>query len=272
MASYTSSAASATSSAERLCTSNDVEILAQRLGLGGNETNIQYLTPDQQSWVIHVKKWMPTTSKEEFDQQWDLHPEDRHQLRLFGRMFTENRWSQSWGHSYSYSGSTNIARPIEESEMIQSLIDRANEVTRGLFVSCSKDEEMSATANYDNETDAKSELSESKPYNGCLQNWYLIEDTIGLHADDERDLQAQYPIISLTWGGTRRFVLKPRDKSLKKVEMYLEDGDLLLMGGTCQKTHRHEVPKPRSTMDPETSDRINWTIRAFRDRSQSVLG
>ena len=240
----------------RLCSDNDIEILAGRLG--GDETNITYLTPDQESWLIHVKKWLPTTSKEEFDRQWNLHPEDRHELNLFGRTFTENRWSQSWGHSYSYSGSTNIARPIEESEMIQRLIGRANEATRGLFVS--SEDESSTISNNETKTEAK-------PYNGCLQNWYLMEDTIGLHADDERDLLVQYPIISLTWGGTRRFVLKPRDKSLKKVEIYLDDGDLLLMGGTCQKTHRHEVPKPRSTMDPETSDRINWTIRAFREGS-----
>eukprot|EP00581_Thalassiosira_minuscula_P006758 CAMPEP_0183704778 /NCGR_PEP_ID=MMETSP0737-20130205/2052_1 /TAXON_ID=385413 /ORGANISM="Thalassiosira miniscula, Strain CCMP1093" /LENGTH=263 /DNA_ID=CAMNT_0025931779 /DNA_START=97 /DNA_END=885 /DNA_ORIENTATION=- len=240
-------------SAFKRCRINeDVELLAERLG--GNEENITYLTEDNLSWIIHIKQWMPTTSKEEFDKQWSLHPEDRHQLKLFGRMFTENRWSQSWGHSYSYSGSTNRARPIEESAMIQLLIDRANEVTRGLFASS----ENEKNPNRSSESEAKSELAQTKPYNGCLQNWYLIEDTIGLHADDERDLQAQYPIISLTWGGTRRFVLKPRDKSLKKVEMYLEDGDLLLMGGLCQKTHRHEVPKPRSTMDPETSDRINW--------------
>ncbi len=145
--------------------------------------------------------------------------------------------------------------------MIQGLIDRANEIMQGLFES--NESENSSAGN--NETEAtKQESAESKPYNGCLQNWYLPEDTIGLHADDERDLQAQYPIVSLTWG-TRRFILKPRDKSLEKVEVYLEDGDLLLMGGRCQKTHRHEVPKPISTMDPETLDQINWNIRNFRD-------
>ena len=152
--------------------------------------------------------------------------------------------------------------------MIQALIDRANEATRGLFVSAKRSAERN-NANCGDDGVVVSVVAESTPYNGCLQNWYHPEDTIGIHADDERDLQAQYPIFSLTWGGTRRFVLKPRDKSLQKVELFLEDGDLLLMGGHCQRTHRHEVPKRRTTKDPPTSDRINWTIRAFRDEGSA---
>lgn len=241
------------------------DALAERLKAGASPT---YLTPDGQSWIIHVKHWMPTPSPGDFEREWDLHPSDRHQLKLFGKTFTENRWSQSWGFSYSYSGSTNVARPIIDAEesssaaaMVQVLIDRVNEVTSGLSWSPSGDATHPDDDVNDNET-------VSRPYNGCLQNWYHPEDTIGLHADDERDLLDRYPIFSLSWGGTRRFVLKPREKKetlIPKVEVYLEDGDLLVMGGNCQKTHRHEVPKLRATKDPGTSDRISWTVRAFRD-------
>ena len=119
-------------------------------------------------------------------------------------------------------------------------------------------------------------------YNGCLQNWYLPEHCIGLHADDEKCMRADVPIISLSWGGPRRFLFRvkpgylptssdPPKKSITpsmtakeaKTELILRDGDLLVMGGTCQKTHKHEVPKLRKTMDLPTSRRINWTIRAF---------
>ena len=106
------------------------------------------------------------------------------------------------------------------------------------------------------------------PYNGCLQNWYTPEDKIGLHSDDERSLLQEYPIWSLSWGGTRRFLFRRRTSKKnpspeKVIELWLEDGDLLLMGGTCQLTHKHEVPNLRKTKDPPTSNRINWTIRAF---------
>eukprot|EP00957_Ditylum_brightwellii_P083498 6348096-Ditylum_brightwellii.AAC.1 len=100
--------------------------------------------------------------------------------------------------------------------MVRSLIDGANE----LVSSIGKD-------------------NDGRSYNGCLQNWYEPDHTIGAHSDDEKDLRDGYPIFSLTWGGTRRFLMKARADSpltciSKKREFFLEDGDLLVMGGTCQ--------------------------------------
>ena len=75
---------------------------------------------------------------------------------------------------------------------------------------------------------------------------------------------------SLSWGGPRRFLFRARDDSpfpcvSKKTphEVMLRDGDLLVMGGLCQQTHKHEVPAVRKTKDPAPTPRINWTIRAF---------
>ena len=130
--------------------------------------------------------------------------------------------------------------------MVPLLLERANRLTEGLLL------------------DQEKESPSLPPYNGCLQNWYEPEHTIGLHADDEKALRPEFPIFSLSWGGTRRFLLRSRANKKEKTEVWLADGDLLVMGGTCQRTHQHEVPKFRKTMDPPTSDRINWTIRAFR--------
>ena len=212
---------------------------AEELGEKLNSTPV-YLT--ESSWYILVKGWMPSTPSA-FQEEWDLHPEDRHPIKMFGRVVYEKRWSQSWGVSYSYSGGTNVARSVEESSMIPMLLQKANELTDS--------------------------IQQENAYNGCLQNWYLPEDTIGLHADDEKVMRKGFPIFSLSWGGTRRFLFRPRDKSKEKVEIWLNDGDLLVMGGTCQETHQHEVPKRRVTMDPQTSNRINWTIRAFRTRTST---
>lgn len=205
--------------------------LAQRL-----DADVCYLTPNGESWYLLKRKWLRS---ENFDTEWNLHPKERHGLKVFGKAVTENRWSQSWGFSYVYSGSTNVAKPLEESDMVLSLIEKANELTKGLVVPDS-------------------------PYNGCLQNWYEPNDTIGLHSDNEKSQRHDCPIWSLSWGGTRRFLFRQRSDKKVKTEIYLSDGDLLVMGGTCQQTHYHEVPKRRVTMDPSTSCRINWTIRAFQ--------
>ena len=199
-----------------------------------------YLTNDKSSWYLLVENWLPTSSDEAFEEEWNLHPSKRHKLKLFGKVVEEKRWSQSWGMSYTYSGATNEARPIEESKMVSLLLKKANELL------------------------ADAVDDEQQPYNACLQNWYEPEDTIGLHADDEKVNRPEFPILSISWGGTRRFLFRSKDKKSRE-ELYLKDGDLLVMGGSCQMTHHHEIPKRRVTMDPPTARRINWTIRAFRD-------
>lgn len=217
------------------------EALAQRL-----DTDANYLTEDGASWYLLKRKWLASKGDDKddnrmFDNEWNLHPTKRHNLKLFGKTVQEKRWSQTWGVSYSYSGSTNVALPIPESSMVERLIRTANELTADVIDSV------------------------DKPYNGCLQNWYQPEDTIGLHSDDERSQRTECPIFSLSWGGTRRFLFRWRGDKKQKTELLLKDGDLLVMGGTCQKTHYHEVPKLRKTMDAPTTDRINWTVRAFHD-------
>lgn len=227
--------ASASTKKPKLAAKNkDAEALALRLG-----AEAYYLTPDGASWYLLKRKWL-TSTEDALQKEWSLHPTNRHKLMIFGRQAEEKRWSQSWGVSYAYSGAVNVARPLKESKMVVQLIDRVNELSRGVA---------------------------PNKYNGCLQNWYEPSDSIALHSDDERAMCRSCPIFSLSWGGTRRFLFRKRKDKKEKTEIWLRDGDLLVMGGTCQTTHYHEVPKLRKTMDPPTSDRINWTIRAFKDNA-----
>jgi len=123
-----------------------------------------------------------------------------------------------------------------------------------------KEKNISTRNNHDENTvDVK-----MPPYNACLQNWYEPDDTVGLHSDDESYMRKDFPIFSLSWGGPRRFLFRSKKSSADKTELWLEDGDLLVMGGDCQLTHKHEVPKHRIKMDSATSKRINWTIRAVK--------
>ena len=48
------------------------------------------------------------------------------------------------------------------------------------------------------------------------------------------------------------------------LEVALGDGDLVVMGGDCQRTHTHEVPKRRRKDAGAPGDRVSWTFRSFR--------
>ena len=101
-------------------------------------------------------------------------------------------------------------------------------------------------------------------YNGCLVNWYKPEHSIGLHSDDEKVIDQNFPIQSLSWGGPRRFLVRPKKSTTnfvnKVTEIILNNGDWLIMGGLCQKEFKHEIPRLRKC-DGIGNKRISWTIR-----------
>ena len=49
-------------------------------------------------------------------------------------------------------------------------------------------------------------------------------------------------VAILSLGGARRFLLRPRDGGAS-IRLLPGSGDLLVMGGTCQRTWEHSVPK-----------------------------
>ena len=153
----------------------------------------QYLTNDKQSWYIHLKYWYPPPTQQDFHNEWDLHPIERRKIKVYGKTFLEKRWSQSWGVDIPYSGSINQARNVEESSVVPFLLKRVNDVVQKTELS-----------QIDVNEQEKGDVTSVSPYNACLQNWYLTEDTIGLHADDESHNRQEFPIWSLSWGGTRR--------------------------------------------------------------------
>jgi alkylated DNA repair dioxygenase AlkB len=132
----------------------------------------------------------------------------------------------------------------------------------------------SASASSASASASASALSSSF-YNCCLVNWYQPEHSIGLHSDDESEMDSEVPILSLSWGGPRRFLLRPKPKILetnnnqansKVHELLLQSGDLVIMGGKCQEEFKHEVPKLRK-MDGLVDNRISWTIRRMKKKS-----
>lgn len=95
------------------------------------------------------------------------------------------------------------------------------------------------------------------PLNAVLLNHYQHgEHHMGWHSDDEPELGQDPVILSLSLGQTRRFDLKHKQLNTQ-LSLELKDGDLLVMGGTCQRFWQHRVPK-QIRLDAE---RFNLTFR-----------
>lgn len=112
---------------------------------------------------------------------------------------------------------------------------------------------------------------------GSLLNFYDADQShyVGLHSDDDSALVAGTPIFSLSWGQSRRFRLAPREKGQgRTVMLHLAHGDLVVMGGACQKTHKHEIIKPdkfeRAGGGQFGTRRMNATFRFFKPEQQAA--
>lgn len=96
-------------------------------------------------------------------------------------------------------------------------------------------------------------------FNHLLGNLYRTGyDSMGFHADDEPELGADPTLASLSFGASRRFVIKPKSRcDGTKLELELRHGSLLVMGGSLQHHYLHGVPKQPAICEP----RINLTFR-----------
>lgn len=94
-------------------------------------------------------------------------------------------------------------------------------------------------------------------FNSVLANLYRDgNDSMGCHADDEKELGSNPTIASLSLGETRLLRFKHRSTG-DKLDLDLKHGDLLIMAGELQQHWLHEVPKTRKRKLP----RINLTFR-----------
>lgn len=101
------------------------------------------------------------------------------------------------------------------------------------------------------------EISKNR-FNSVLINKYRNgSDYVSAHQDNEPEL-GENPIIgSFSLGETRKFRLINIENKSKKVEIMLEDGDLLIMGPSIQNQWKHDLPKTKKFMD----QRYNLTFR-----------
>jgi DNA oxidative demethylase len=104
-----------------------------------------------------------------------------------------------------------------------------------------------------------------EPFNFALINRYKDGfDSVGLHKDDEKELDVYSPIASVSLGEPRKFVLESDNRGKKPVELMLNHGTLLSMDYPTNAHWRHSIPK-----DPRVKRvRLNITFRVIRNEKK----
>jgi alkylated DNA repair dioxygenase AlkB len=226
----------------------------------GVTVDVHKLTTDGRSWVLFSRRFWPS-SVTDFEQTWATHPPNKPTGKMYGKPVTFQRYQQSYGYDYKFTGQVAAAVPLT------AVPAPAAPVLNAL----------------------RSVEAAAEPQNSALFNFYDGgSDYMGAHSDKEAQLHRGAPILSLSWchprTHQRRFRLLPKNGargtcvppawrvgSLKGATVVLGDGDLIVMGGACQTTHKHEVMQARSKeLSEQHGRRINITVRSFADASAAV--
>ena len=67
-------------------------------------------------------------------------------------------------------------------------------------------------------------------------------DSVAFHGDTTARNMIEALVATVSLGSPRRFLMKPADGG-PSISFALGRGDLVMMGGTCQRTWRHGIPK-----------------------------
>ena len=100
-------------------------------------------------------------------------------------------------------------------------------------------------------------------FNSVLINYYRDgKDSMGWHADDEKELGPSPTIASISFGSERDLVF--RNKISKEIiSIPQTHGCLILIDGKTQKNWQHSIKKTRKVIGP----RINLTFRNIIDKN-----
>ncbi len=78
-------------------------------------------------------------------------------------------------------------------------------------------------------------------------------DSVAWHGDTSGRRVSQTVVAIVSLGTPRTFLLRPRAGSGPTLRYQAGHGDLLVMGGTCQRTWQHAIPKTARAVGPRIS-------------------
>lgn len=172
-----------------------------------------------------------------FEALWDLHPNNHAKVMIQGKLIPIPRFQQAYLRDYKFSGV--VSKAVEMPEPFQPYLDWANDQGYGTF-------------------------------NEVLVNWYQNgSNYIGSHSDDEKQLVPGSPIVTITLseeGLPRIFrVRSKKDKSIVQ-DLQTLNGNVIVMGGDCQKEFKHEIVKATGKKASQMASRISITLRQFKGK------
>lgn len=202
----------------------------------------------QRSWVdaFRLPRELCAT-RDQFEALWALHPREQGQIKLMGQTVETPRWQQPYGKPYRFSGMDHAALAVPAA--VQPYMDWANTLREYL-----------------------APFGGDARFNMVLLNWYQDgAHYIGWHADDESDMRknarGETVVLSVSLGQARHFALKPKEGQRgDRLKLEMRDGCVLVMGGRCQSTHKHSVPRVQGKKGAALQRRINMTFRVFVER------
>lgn len=162
-----------------------------------------------------------------FETLWDLHPEEFSEILIHGRRVKTPRWGQAYGRDYRFSGQLAQAACIPE--ILQPILTWSQHAI---------DDRL----------------------NGMLLNWYdgSLGHYIGKHRDKTNGMVDGSPIVTLSFGETRVFRMRPW-KGKDRVDFVACHGSVFIIPFTTNKRWTHEVPRSVKYQ----GRRVSVTIRAF---------
>lgn len=86
-------------------------------------------------------------------------------------------------------------------------------------------------------------------------------DSVAFHGDTTARDMIQATVATVSLGAARKFLLKPTEGG-RSHAYALGGGDLVVMGGTCQRTWRHAIPKVANDVGPRIAVmfRPSWSV------------
>lgn len=164
---------------------------------------------------------------EQFEELWESHPVEHHDIKIHGKVVKTPRWQQAFGADYHFSGQTYGAEPTPPN--IQPFLDWAR-----VNIFCQM--------------------------NGILVNWYdgQFDHYIGKHRDSVTNMIEGAPIATVSLGEERKFRMRPWKQSGFQ-DFPAPPGSVFVIPYDTNLAWTHEVPPSKKL----NGRRISITMRAF---------
>jgi alkylated DNA repair dioxygenase AlkB len=198
--------------------------------IGDNLHERVFITDD--SWLDVLAPPTDIIQDIDFEELFSLKPLEKGKGMMYGKITEFPRHYQSFDHVYNFNGASKEFAPMPD--ILAPLKQWINNVGYGDF----------------QET---------------LVNWYNNgHDYIGAHADDEKDIKPQSPIVSVSLGATRKFRIRDKVNKDIMLDVDLPNGGIIVMCGAFQKELKHEIVKVNGAKGLSVGPRINITFRQFK--------